>query len=178
MIYKKEFLFLRHGETDFNAKKIVSGENIDISLNQKGMQQAKEVCPLLDNVSFKTICHSPMKRARETMELATIGHNIPKIEIEELRECSNETWIEMTTREINQQHSAQVSDFFIKTLSGMNKALRYPDPVLVIAHGGIHWALCCLLNITSHPWDIDNCHLVHFKPVENGWKTRVISSTC
>jgi uncharacterized phosphatase len=175
MIFKNEFFFLRHGETDFNAKKILPKENIDISLNQKGLQQAKDVRSLLGGVSFKTICHSPMKRVKETMELASAGYDMTKIEIEELRECSYETWLEMTTLEVSQQRSTEVSDFFNRSLKGINRALEHPGPVLVIAHGGIHWALCFQLKIIGHPWDIDNCQLVHFKPVENGWKTRVIS---
>jgi probable phosphoglycerate mutase len=175
MIFKKEFFFLRHGETDFNAKKILPTENIDISLNQKGRQQARNVKFILDNVSFKTICHSPMKRVKETMELAFEGYDMVKFEIEELRECCYETWIEMTTFVANQQQTKKVSDFFIKTIQGINKALAQPGPVIIIAHGGIHWALCVQLNITSHCWDIDNCRLVHFKPVESGWNASIIS---
>jgi broad specificity phosphatase PhoE len=45
---------VRHGETDWNAKKIIQGIT-DIPLNKKGEKQAKELAQKLTHVKFDTV---------------------------------------------------------------------------------------------------------------------------
>jgi broad specificity phosphatase PhoE len=59
-------LFIRHGQTAYNAKGVISGGNT-ISLNAHGRSQAKAVAKrLYDNFKIEFIYSSPMRRAHET----------------------------------------------------------------------------------------------------------------
>jgi probable phosphoglycerate mutase len=64
-----------------------------------------------------------------------------------------------------------VEKFIQNVLDGINQSISKAGPVLIVAHGGIHWALCCVLGIEDHEWGIDNCVPVHFTINEEGrWK--------
>ncbi|MFS8562885.1 MAG: hypothetical protein LVR00_00520 [Rhabdochlamydiaceae bacterium] len=58
--------------------------------------------------------------------------------------------------------------FIERVKNGINQALSLPGPSLILAHGGVHWALCCLMKIDQHEWMINNGALVHFSIGANG----------
>src|SRR3989338_1461541 len=97
MILKKEFYFVRHGQTDHN---LLEGEEkgdhpADIPLNQTGRGQAATIEPMIALLPIQTICVSPMKRAQETKEIITARVEAPHYEVEGLGECSGKIWQEM-----------------------------------------------------------------------------------
>lgn len=174
MILKQEFYFVRHGQTDHN-KSIVKINHGDISLNALGRSQALDIAPLLNHFSFQTICCSPLKRAKETKEILTPGREHQ--EILNLGECTAEIWNGMTSlgRDAFNKGSLTVRNFLEQAKDGLNQALQYPGPVLVVAHGGIHWAICYWMDIEDHNWIIGNCQLVHFS-VNNlsQWQAKIL----
>lgn len=64
MIARKPFYFLRYGETEHNAKQILSGGDSNISLNSCGFKQAQEVRPYIQGLPIQVIYHSPLVRAK------------------------------------------------------------------------------------------------------------------
>ncbi|MGH7041397.1 MAG: histidine phosphatase family protein, partial [Acetobacteraceae bacterium] len=62
------FWFLRHGETDWNARNLSQG-NIDVPLNQTGLAQARSAAELLKFRGVREIVASPLSRARTTAEI-------------------------------------------------------------------------------------------------------------
>lgn len=60
----------RHGQTDYNKKKIMQGA-INIPLNENGRAQAEEVRDKLKGISFDAVIASPMDRAVETASIIT-----------------------------------------------------------------------------------------------------------
>jgi broad specificity phosphatase PhoE len=60
-------IFIRHGETNYNLKKIMQG-SIDAPLNGRGIAQARAVARRLAREKIDFIYSSPMRRARETAE--------------------------------------------------------------------------------------------------------------
>lgn len=174
MILKKEFYFVRHGQTDFNASNLKI-DHEDISLNIVGVKQAQEIESIIANLPVKSICCSPLKRAKETKQI--ISPRIPAIhhEIPSLGECSFKIWDDMTRCGSNAYHEGEehVKNFIQRVLVGVNEALSLEGPPLLVAHGGIHWAICCLMAISDHDWAIDNCLPVHFFPDETRqWRAR------
>ncbi|MBS0620520.1 MAG: histidine phosphatase family protein [Verrucomicrobia bacterium] len=167
---KTEFYFVRHGQTDHNIRegKDKGDHPSDIPLNATGRLQAVEIQPLVAALPFQTICVSPMRRAQETKEILAEGlsHHI----IDELSECSAETWKEMSTRGMYAAvpPNGIARMFMDRVRSGLEKVLGLPGPALIVAHGGIHWALCCLLGIETHYWAAKNCAIVHFSMGEDG----------
>jgi uncharacterized phosphatase len=170
MIKKKNFYFLRHGETDFNAGKLIH-DDTDIALNETGRNQANLIQPIIAKLPIQTICVSPLRRARETAEIAAAQLNCSMVVVEDLRECNSDEWLSM----IEYKFHDNVQIFMQRTLIGINQALAYPDPVLIIAHGGIHWALCHYMNVQDHAKIIDNCVPVHFSVTEKSeWKAHCL----
>ena len=58
--------FVRHGETDFNLFNISQGQ-LDTSLNETGIKQAKTIAKKLKDKNFDVIFCSSLKRARQTL---------------------------------------------------------------------------------------------------------------
>lgn len=178
MILAKEFYFIRHGQTDHNiSKDQYKGDHIStIPLNETGRKQALAIQPVIATLPFHAVYSSPMKRAKETAELIT---QQTYVEIEDLSECTLEVWQEMYQRGMYTPLPVEgkMRFFAEKVLRGINQVLSQPGTPLIIAHGGIHWALCSLINIETHPWGIENCDVVHFFPQStNKWAARKMTS--
>lgn len=174
MILKKEFYFIRHGQTDGNLNYLSKTSHGDIPLNKTGIAQAKEIEPLIARLPIQNVCCSPLKRAKQTKEicctnLGSINHH----ELPNLTECNPEIWQRMTTlgAEARNCPKEPVFSFMQRVLVGINEALSMEGPVLIVAHGGIHWAICCFMQI-EHDWIIDNCVPVHFSWVSDRWIER------
>lgn len=61
-------LLIRHGQTDYNVKKIPQGQEIDAPLNDEGIRQVEAAIPLVpSNIDF--IISSPLKRASQTADI-------------------------------------------------------------------------------------------------------------
>lgn len=166
MILEKDFYFVRHGQTDHNIRegKLKGDHPYDISLNDTGRSQAQGLEPLITTLPIRTICTSPMKRAQETMQILSARLSAAKYDIVDLGECSAQIWKEMSSLGMNSSipKEGKTCSFMDRVKKGINQALSLTGTPLIVAHGGVHWALCCLLGIIEHPWAIDNCTLVHF----------------
>lgn len=82
-----EIYIVRHGETVWNANKLLQG-GADIELNENGRALAGETGENLEMVHFDRIYSSPLIRAYETACLIRGHRNIPIIRDERLRELS------------------------------------------------------------------------------------------
>ena len=75
--------YVRHGQTQWNAKGLAQGSS-DIELNNLGREQAlangERLAALLKDVDVAKLAFvsSPMKRAKETMEILRSGLGLPK----------------------------------------------------------------------------------------------------
>ena len=57
---------------------------------------------------------------------------------------------------------------------GIIQALSYPGTSLIVAHGGVHWAICCLMGIQNHEWAIYNREIVHFSTDDGKWTAKKV----
>jgi broad specificity phosphatase PhoE len=69
---RTEVWLVRHGETDWSAAGRHTGRT-DLLLNDNGREAAKEVGARLADEQFDLVLTSPMRRARDTCELAGFG---------------------------------------------------------------------------------------------------------
>lgn len=180
MILKKEFYFIRHGQTDHNIseKKGKEDHPFDIPLNQTGTNQAQAAEPLIACLPIRTICCSPMRRAKETKEIITLRLQADHHEILELGECTAKIWKNLYGLGQNSSIPAEGDSlaFINQVRQGLNKALALPGPLLIVAHGGVHWAISYLMNIQNHEWAIENCKIIHFSiGSDDQWKAKKLN---
>lgn len=143
------FWYLRHGETDWNARNLSQG-NVDIPLNQNGLAQAKSAAELLKGRGIRSIVASPLGRARITAEIAGETLGLP-VEIEDgLREVSfgvqeGQPMTDWFTQWIDGTFTPDGAESFAglreRGVTAINAALTRTAPVLVVSHGGMFRAL-------------------------------------
>jgi len=99
-------IFLRHGETDWNAEGRLQGQR-DIPLNQTGRAQAlrngRALASAFPDLSGYDFVSSPLVRSRETMEIArtALGLDPAAYRLDDrLRELTFGEWEGFTTAEL------------------------------------------------------------------------------
>ncbi len=174
---RKPFYFIRHGETDVNAKPDIKRVDYDLALNHRGKLQALEARRIIENVSLESVYFSPIQRAVETKDILVSSLKMEQEVLEGLSECKAHIWTKMILLEEGKAFHVddEIEDFLARVLHALDFALEKAANPLLVAHGGVHWALCYYLSIENHPWKIGNCELVHFQPIgELAWKAEVI----
>ena len=166
--------YIRHGETDLNSQGRLQGRR-DTALNAHGRRQAAECGVLLGDLfaryhrqaqDFKYIS-SPLKRARETMEIlrATLSLQALDYEVDaRLIEIAYGEWEGLTLQEIETRNasvlSARERDKWDFVPPGGESYRELADRIddwysslaadtVVAAHGGGVRALMAILNIVS-----------------------------
>ena len=152
-LLRQTFYFLRHGETDWNRIGLVQGQ-VNMPLNGTGLAQARAAGEMLRGQGIGTICTSPLDRARLTAEIIAAGIHVPVREIAALKECDfgareghpKGAWYDAWRRgDANGGETPMGAErfchFMERALEGLNAALQSPGPVLIVAHGGIYWAI-------------------------------------
>lgn len=71
---------LRHGETTYNADNNRYCGRTDAPLTASGLQQAREVAKLLENIHFEGVFSSPLSRAFDTAMIACGHKQVEKID--------------------------------------------------------------------------------------------------
>jgi probable phosphoglycerate mutase len=146
---QQTFWFLRHGETDWNAKYLSQG-NVDIPLNPVGIAQARTAAALLKNRGIRSIVSSPLSRAHDTANMAAEVIGQPVTLDPELHECSFgvmegqvmaawfDAWVEGTE---TPEGAETFTELRARATRAINRALDLESPVLVVAHGALFRAL-------------------------------------
>lgn len=164
----KEFYFIRHGQTDHNSGKI-KGEHLDISLNKVAYKQAVAIEPFFTALSLSCVFSSPLKRGKEITDILLHNLSLKSLEIIKFIECDVITWNSIRKAKF----SDSVSQFLQRVEIGLKRVLEEKDFPLIVAHGGIYFAICQILGIATDGI-IDNCVLVcfHFEEKKCSWKIR------
>jgi broad specificity phosphatase PhoE len=144
------FLFLRHGETDWNTQNLSQG-NVDIPLNQTGLAQARSAALLLRDQTFSHIIASPLSRARDTAEIVAREHGGMQVEIDEgLHECSFgvqegkpmsqwfQDWVDGL---LTPDGAESFTDLTERAVAAINRCTARPPTVLIVAHGAVFRAM-------------------------------------
>ena len=145
----RAFWFLRHGETDWNARNLSQG-NVDIPLNDVGRAQAITAAGLLRHRGIRTIIASPLSRARDTAMTAgeTIGRTVAFDD--DLREVSfgvqegqpmAEWFNDWVEGRFTPEGAEPFATLRTRAVRAINRALEHESPVLVVAHGALFRAL-------------------------------------
>jgi broad specificity phosphatase PhoE len=96
-----EIVVVRHGETDWSLAGKHTGST-DLPLTDDGRRRAALLAPELASRSFALVLSSPLRRARETCELAGLGGRA--VVFDDLREWDYGDYEGLTTAEIRRQN--------------------------------------------------------------------------
>ena len=132
-------LFVRHGETDWNAERRFQG-HADVPLNARGLAQAQELADRLAAEALDAIYTSDLSRARVTAEIVSTRLGVPAVVDPDLREIDVGAVEGLTFEESRglgwqgepkDAHAARILRA-IHRIAG-----NHPDGrVLVVTHGG------------------------------------------
>lgn len=155
-IKKIPFYFVRHGETDYNKQGLYMGQ-LDIPLNQTGIEQAQEAGILLKKIGIKTICYSPLIRASHTATLINQSLQANLIELVELKEfClgplqgqgkTDPQWFDNWRNGNHEEGVEPHVEFMQRVIMAITKALDHPGPVLLVSHSGVYRTIQGILNL-------------------------------
>ena len=80
---------IRHGETDYNRRRIVQGRRINSQLNETGRRQAEALARRFASVPVEAFYSSTLRRAEETADIVAAQHpGVPVFRVEDLEEMS------------------------------------------------------------------------------------------
>lgn len=154
--------FVRHGETDMNARNMFYGW-YDADINAKGISQAEELREAFRQIHIDKIYASDLKRAYHTAEIIAGGR--PVETMPQLRELyygkwENRTWEEMTEedrvllkkwrtdwQEMTMPEGEPFMDFYQRVVAGLEQIIKENKGkhVLVVSHNGALSAMHCHL---------------------------------
>ena len=85
MIPNRPFLFMRHGESDWNVERRCIG-SLDRPLTDLGRDQARAVASLVATLRPTAVFSSPLQRAFQTAQLATVDLALQPVKVDGLSE--------------------------------------------------------------------------------------------
>ncbi len=175
----KRFWFLRHGETEGNATRII--QNAEISLNERGFEQARLAGVALQGEPFTRIYGSTMTRAWQTAE--TVGKICGKAPIPEAR--LRERWfgdlVGTTSVGLNWSQTPangeSAADFVTRMCNAAEALLSDDVPTLLVAHGGNLYVLAFALNVEMKTEYIANATPLYFEfdDAAKQWRIKPLS---
>jgi broad specificity phosphatase PhoE len=166
-------IFVRHGETDWNAAGRLQG-HIDIALNEKGRAQARRngraILERFPDVATYDFVASPLSRARESMEIirGTLGLEPKAFRFEDrLKEISHGDWEGSTGDELQERSPDLIAERLANRWEFMPPngesyklllervvpwLVTVERPTLVVSHGGVGRVLRChILGVELFP---------------------------
>lgn len=161
-------LLARHGQTEWNAIRRFQGSS-DVALSDLGRRQAEALGRAVEGRRLAAVYTSPLRRARETAEIALGGRPVPLTIVPELAEFGLGEWEGCSVEEIKSRDgdpyqrwveapldhpppgsetlsrvATRVRDA-IDRIAGAHGMSATAGDVLVVAHGGVISIYTCHL---------------------------------
>lgn len=161
------FWFLRHGETDWNARGLSQG-NVDVPLNPTGLAQARSAAAAMRHRGIRTIVASPLSRARVTAEIAGGALGLPIAIDEGLREVAfgvqegqpmTEWFHKWVAGEWTPDGAETFAALRVRAVAAVNRATQLPSAVLVVGHGALFRSLRSAMGLKA---DVRTANAVPF----------------
>jgi len=168
------FYFLRHGQTECNARRIFQA--IDEPLSALGLQQAARAAELLAGEPIRTIVTSNVHRALTTAHTVSATHGIEPLVLDGLRERNFGALIGTSSAELDwacaPEGGETLPQFVARKRAALEAALVHPAPVLIVAHGGSLFVLAAALGVPLDIGVLGNAQPLRFERCGPTWTVR------
>ena len=137
----------------------------------------------LTGLGINAICCSPLKRARRTAEIIGAALKLPVTDVPGLEEMDvgpyegvvDYSWVDPWRRDEPIAGVEAFADMRNRVALAANRSLVTGSHVLIVAHGGVFWALqhLCRAPFAS----LGNCHPARLAPVgETQWQVDLLAA--
>jgi probable phosphoglycerate mutase len=171
----RRFIFLRHGETEGNAKRVY--QPADIPLNPTGEAQAKRAAEYLREHPVERILASDMRRAWQTAQAAAEMVGAPVTPEPRLRERWFGDLIGTSSMDLDWRkeppNGESLPEFILRTQAGIQAALDTDASTLLVAHGGSLYVLVYSLGAQLLEQHIANATPLLFQYEEDARSWRI-----
>lgn len=99
-------ILVRHGKTDWSNDNRIQGE-VDIPLNDEGLQQVRDVASRLSGEKIEAIFSSQLARSYITAEEIAIHHKLKVRKVKELNEVNQGLWQGLLLSEVKKRYKRQ-----------------------------------------------------------------------
>ncbi|MEQ8194745.1 MAG: histidine phosphatase family protein [Rhodospirillales bacterium] len=142
--FSSRFLFVRHGESEANAKNLFAGST-EFDLTEKGIEQAKEASKYLTGETIGSVFASPMRRTWMTAEIiAEALGGLPIEPIQGITERCYGAWESQSSVGVDRSQKPpggeSPAEFNQRTIDALKPIAGRPT-ILLIAHAGTFRAL-------------------------------------
>ncbi len=199
-----KFYLIRHGETEWNDKRILMGQT-DIPINDKGHTQAKALGEYAKKFAFDYLYSSDLCRAKVTADYIANSTGMEIITDKNLRECSAGKLEGLTYENMKMHFPDQIKQYsedpmlylppegearkdFINRVKGYLIGLSETNiskNIAIVTHGGVIRAfLSYLLALEfkmpapefAHLFRVDNCSVTMLQHREK-WEITYVNDT-
>ncbi len=161
-----ELWLIRHGESVDN----VDGSQGDTGLSECGRSQARGIAPELAKVSFDTVWSSPLRRAKETTELALPGQRymteerlrelvVPPAVFLDVAAMSAQELLALAQAPAGDAHVAETGLEFIARLSSWLESLPDTGRIAAFSHFAVIRECLRLRSASTVPQHIEHCEV-------------------
>lgn len=174
------FHFLRHGETECNARRIF--QSLDEPLNATGLAQAERAAGLLAGEPLAAIVCSDLPRTRQTAEIVARHHRFAPVFAQGLRERHFGCLIGTSSAQIDwacaPEGGETLETFVARTRTALALALARPEQTLLVAHGGTLYVLAALLGVAPSSALFANAQPLRFeRGAQGAWRATPLEPT-
>lgn len=168
-------IFVRHGETSYNVRAVISSVAPGPSINANGREQARRLAATLAATAVDGVYASPLLRARQTAEILAERWSLVPVIVSQLRECGvgalegrsdgaaftryHDAWDRWLVGRALDYRLGPRGETGHAALARMRIAIdtacaaHRDGTVVLVSHGGIlHFALSMLLTNVSPVW--------------------------
>lgn len=164
------FLFMRHGETEANARGIICGST-DLPLNRVGEEQADRTAEFLRGTNIRKIVTSSLLRARQTAASVTRVTGIEPQPVSGLAERNWGAWEgqprSVLRRDDTPPGGESPGDFRARVIAAF-EGMHLNEPTLIVAHSGVAREIHLYLTDQPHR-RMENAELVLWSRISGQW---------
>ncbi len=174
----ERFYFLRHGQTERNARRIFQAPTEP--LNATGMEQARQAAGVLAGEPIATIVCSDILRALDTAIEVASRHGLDPVPHAGLRERNFGALIGSSSVGIDwacaPDGGETLETFVDRSRAGLAYALAHTGPVLVVAHGGSLYVLAAVLGVVLTDAFLGNAQPLRFDRRAGAWRATPLAA--